>query len=149
MSTHTKKSSLKTPAERATPRTDLDIQGKRLLFVENLRIELICGVLVNHLNDTYGAIGAWEYRSKTRLAGMACAQLPRVIVRMVTHEGNAFVSVQDLGIGISEAHQEKIFERFYQVTEPAEKTYSGLGIGLYIARKITEGHHRGVSGTKP
>jgi glucan biosynthesis protein C len=36
-------------------------QGKRLLFVDNLRILLICGVLVNHLNDTYGAIGAWEY----------------------------------------------------------------------------------------
>ena len=40
---------------KATP------QGKRLLFVDNLRILLICGVLVNHLNDTYGAIGAWEY----------------------------------------------------------------------------------------
>ena len=36
-------------------------QGKRLLFIDNLRILLICGVLVNHLNDTYGAIGAWEY----------------------------------------------------------------------------------------
>jgi glucan biosynthesis protein C len=36
-------------------------QGKRLLFLDNLRIVLICGVLVNHLDDTYGAIGAWEY----------------------------------------------------------------------------------------
>src|SRR6266581_7576926 len=36
-------------------------RGKRLLFLDNLRIVLICGVLVNHLNDTYGAIGAWEY----------------------------------------------------------------------------------------
>ena len=36
-------------------------QGKRLLFIENLRILLICGVLVNHLSVTYGAIGAWEY----------------------------------------------------------------------------------------
>jgi len=36
-------------------------QGKRLLFVDNLRILLICGVVVNHLNVTYGAIGAWEY----------------------------------------------------------------------------------------
>lgn len=37
------------------------LQGKRLLFVDNLRILLICGVLLDHLNVTYGAIGAWEY----------------------------------------------------------------------------------------
>jgi glucans biosynthesis protein C len=36
-------------------------QGKRLLFLDNLRILLMCGVLVVHLNDTYGAVGAWEY----------------------------------------------------------------------------------------
>jgi glucans biosynthesis protein C len=35
--------------------------SKRLLFIDNLRILLICGVLVVHLNDTYGALGAWEY----------------------------------------------------------------------------------------
>ena len=37
-------------------------QGKRLLFVDNLRILLICGVLVQHLNDTYGSAGSWMYR---------------------------------------------------------------------------------------
>ncbi len=65
----------------------------------------------------------------------------KVIVRMEILEGKVHVSVQDFGIGISEDYQEKIFEQFYQVTEPTEKTYPGLGIGLYIARKITERHH--------
>ncbi len=37
-------------------------QSKRLLFVDNLRILLICGVLVVHLNNTYGWLGAWMYR---------------------------------------------------------------------------------------
>jgi glucan biosynthesis protein C len=36
-------------------------QGKRLLFVDNLRILLICMVLVQHLSDTYGAAGSWMY----------------------------------------------------------------------------------------
>jgi glucan biosynthesis protein C len=36
-------------------------QGKRLLFVDNLRILLISMVLVVHLDDTYGAIGSWYY----------------------------------------------------------------------------------------
>ena len=37
-------------------------QGKRLLFVDNLRILLICGVFVVHLSNTYGLTGAWMYR---------------------------------------------------------------------------------------
>ncbi len=66
----------------------------------------------------------------------------QVIVQIATDETNALVSVQDFGIGIAEAHQEKIFERFYQVNEPAEKTYPGLGIGLYITSQIIR-RHRG------
>jgi glucans biosynthesis protein C len=37
-------------------------RGKRLPFIDNLRILLICGVLVQHLNDTYGSAGSWMYR---------------------------------------------------------------------------------------
>ena len=36
-------------------------EGQRLLFVDNLRIVLICGVLVVHLAVTYRAIGDWYY----------------------------------------------------------------------------------------
>ncbi len=39
-------------------------QSKRLLFVDNLRILLICGVLVAHLNVTYGG-GNWMYHDPT------------------------------------------------------------------------------------
>src|SRR5689334_4130501 len=37
-------------------------QGRRLLYIDNLRILLIIGVLVQHLSVTYGALGAWDYR---------------------------------------------------------------------------------------
>lgn len=66
--------------------------------------------------------------------------IDRVIVRMAIQEGNVIVSVQDFGVGISRKHQQKIFERFYQVTEPEERTYPGLGIGLYLSRNIIERH---------
>jgi PAS domain S-box-containing protein len=52
----------------------------------------------------------------------------------------AIVSIQDFGIGIDKLHHEKIFERFYQVTDPEEKTYPGLGIGLYISSEIIVWH---------
>jgi glucans biosynthesis protein C len=61
---------------KATP------QGKRLLFVDNLRILLICGVLVNHLNVTYGAIGAWEYHdpATTLLTGVLLSVLNGILM---------------------------------------------------------------------
>lgn len=64
----------------------------------------------------------------------------RVIVRMVIQEGNVVVSIQDFGLGIPREHQQKIFERFYQVSATEEKTYPGLGIGLYISKNIIERH---------
>ncbi len=38
--------------------------------------------------------------------------------------------------------QAKIFERLYQVTDVTEKTFPGLGMGLYISKEIIK-RHRG------
>lgn len=64
----------------------------------------------------------------------------RVVVWMRRHEDQVEVDIQDFGIGIAEEHHQRIFERFYQVTDPRENTYPGLGIGLFIARAIVERH---------
>ncbi|HEY4389414.1 MAG TPA: ATP-binding protein, partial [Ktedonobacteraceae bacterium] len=68
----------------------------------------------------------------------------QVIVRLfLDGDGERLiVSVQDFGLGIDEVHHEKIFERFYQVSDPEEKTYPGLGIGLSICSEIVT-RHRG------
>jgi PAS domain S-box-containing protein len=65
-----------------------------------------------------------------------------VVIRLVRDEEHeqAVVSVQDFGIGIAAVHHKHIFDRFYQVTDPEEKTFPGLGIGLYITRDIVERH---------
>lgn len=52
----------------------------------------------------------------------------------------AIVSVKDSGIGIDTRFQKKIFERLYQVTDPKEKTFPGLGVGLYISSYIMREH---------
>src|SRR5260370_29379409 len=64
----------------------------------------------------------------------------RVLVRVAISQNKALVRVQDFGIGIAKEHQHKIFERFYQVTDAEEKTYPGLGIGLYISYEIVKRH---------
>ena len=67
-------------------------------------------------------------------------QTDKVVVHISLAQAWAIVRVQDFGIGIDEAHQQKIFERFYQVTDPEGSTYPGLGIGLHISKEIIEQH---------
>lgn len=55
-------------------------------------------------------------------------------------DGKVVVTIKDNGIGIPKAQQKKIFERLYQVTDPKEKTFPGLGMGLYISKEIMRRH---------
>lgn len=49
------------------------------------------------------------------------------------------ISVRDYGIGIPSAMQDRIFERFYRVSDK-ENTYPGIGLGLYISSEIIKSH---------
>jgi PAS domain S-box-containing protein len=64
----------------------------------------------------------------------------KVVVKSFIQDHQLLVSVQDSGIGISKADQEKIFERFYRVEGKNEKTFPGFGIGLFIASEIIKRH---------
>ncbi len=65
----------------------------------------------------------------------------KVLLRVTSDQDFVIVSVQDFGIGIAEVYQQNIFERFYHVPEPVEKTFPGLGIGLYISHEIIHRLH--------
>ena len=54
--------------------------------------------------------------------------------------GELCISVMDRGPGVPENSQERIFERFYQVEEVLHHSKPGMGLGLYVAREIVEGH---------
>jgi PAS domain S-box-containing protein len=50
------------------------------------------------------------------------------------------ISVCDSGMGIAEAEQENIFEKFYQVGSTTKGTREGTGLGLPITKKLVELH---------
>lgn len=50
------------------------------------------------------------------------------------------VFVRDAGVGLSEAEQEHIFERFYRVDGALSRKTQGTGLGLYLAKAIVEAH---------
>jgi len=70
----------------------------------------------------------------------------RIEVSAVLSEGSALVTVADTGIGIPEAEQERIFERFYRLDPARSREMGSTGLGLAIARHIVEAHggHIGV-----
>ncbi|GHO49789.1 PAS domain S-box protein [Ktedonospora formicarum] len=63
-----------------------------------------------------------------------------IIIRRFQEGKQVIVSVQDFGIGIDPSNHHRIFERFYQLTDSEEKTYPGLGIGLYLSQELVSRH---------
>ena len=61
----------------------------------------------------------------------------KITVGLALVNGEAVLSVQDNGSGISSVDQKKVFDRFYRVLGTAE---SGCGLGLAIVREIAHQH---------
>ncbi len=59
-------------------------------------------------------------------------------IRFGARDARAFISIRDHGIGIDPADQRHIFERFERAV--SSQNYGGLGLGLYIVKRILEAH---------
>lgn len=103
----------------------------RIIFQKNVQGE-VCGdagrisqAVANLLNN------AIKYSPDSR----------DIIVRIENTGESIIFSVKDFGYGIRDEEKEKIFERFYRVSNDNMDTYPGLGIGLYISRQIIQKHN--------
>jgi len=72
-----------------------------------------------------------------------------IIVKLERQDQQAIITVTDHGVGIPSEKLAHIFERFYRVPEIDVQTgsSSGVGLGLYIAKKIIERHDGHLSVT--
>jgi two-component system phosphate regulon sensor histidine kinase PhoR len=68
--------------------------------------------------------------------------LPDGKIVLSAHAGNDEVifTVADTGIGIPQADQPRIFERFYRVDVARSREAGGTGLGLAIAKHLIEVH---------
>ena len=115
------------------------VEDQRLLSpTRSILLELSVGEMMNVLVDAnriHQVIS--NYISNALKYSDADKQ---VVVRVERDDAHAYVLVHDQGPGLSEAEQQRIWERFYRVPDVQIKSGSsaGLGLGLYISRMIVE-----------
>jgi two-component system sensor histidine kinase SenX3 len=64
----------------------------------------------------------------------------RVAVAARSLDGVVEVSVKDQGIGIPEAEQSRIFERFYRIDPARSRITGGTGLGLALVKHVCVNH---------
>lgn len=69
----------------------------------------------------------------------------RVTLGIHPGEKTADITVEDTGIGIPAAEQERIFERFYRVDKSRSQEIEGTGLGLSIVKHSVLLHHGNIN----
>jgi two-component system, OmpR family, aerobic respiration control sensor histidine kinase ArcB len=103
---------------------NLNFSSNQFQYIETDRI-ILKRVLLNLLSN------AVKFTEKGSIS---------LIIKSLLIESNPAIeiSVQDTGIGIAKAYQEKIFDRFYRINTSKETTHEGYGVGLYLVKKAVE-----------
>jgi two-component system, OmpR family, heavy metal sensor histidine kinase CusS len=69
----------------------------------------------------------------------------KISLALARRNGDAEIVVRDTGIGIDEADQQRVFDRFYRVDKARSRALGGAGLGLSIVRWIVDVHGGDIS----
>ncbi len=70
-----------------------------------------------------------------------------ISVQIESRNMDLVVSVKDQGLGIAPEKMERIFDRFYQISQSGDSGRHGIGLGLAICRGLVEAHGGGIWAT--
>jgi signal transduction histidine kinase len=107
-------------AEEHTITLDIQTQDSRIV-ADKLRVSQVIGNILDN---------AIRFSPQGR----------QVNVELKEENNEYVISITDQGIGVRPEYMDHIFERFYRVRNTASRQYSGIGLGLFVARAIVEAH---------
>ncbi|MDC3962072.1 AAA family ATPase [Polyangium jinanense] len=122
---------------------DVDLGVLTHNVVEQFTLDLERARCALSVRDSAPIMGHWD---RSRVEQIVTNLLANAIkfgagkpieISLGKEAGTAWLAVADHGIGIDPARQGRIFERFERAVS---KNYGGLGLGLYISRRIAEAH---------
>ncbi len=130
--------------------------GRLELEIEEVELGSAVAEAVAHIEDEAAQVGSaievrgeavHGYWDRLRISQVVTNLLSNAVkygggkpveVKFGPRAGRAFLAVRDRGIGIDPADQPQIFERFERAV--SSRNYGGLGLGLYIVKRIVESH---------
>ena len=130
--------------------------GRLELDIEEVDLGTIVTEAITHVADEAAQVGTElhvkgdavrGYWDRLRVSQVATNLLSNAVkygggnaveVEFGARDGSAFLAVRDHGIGIDPSDQPQIFERFERAV--SSRNYGGLGLGLYIVKRIVEAH---------
>ncbi|MGB4957135.1 MAG: ATP-binding protein [Candidatus Saccharimonas sp.] len=68
----------------------------------------------------------------------------QIIVKLAIEDGEAVLRVVDTGLGVPAAAAKKLFTKFYRADNARRQRPDGTGIGLYLAKKVIDGHYGNI-----
>ena len=67
-----------------------------------------------------------------------------VVVNLERVKDQAALTVVDPGIGVPEAEQSRLFNKFFRARNARKQRPDGTGVGLYLARRVVTAHGGGI-----
>ena len=78
-------------------------------------------------------------------AAKYCPPGTPIALSLCTEDGQAVLAVADRGHGLPEADLQRVFTRYFRGSAHPARRYTGLGLGLFLARQIAELHGGEIS----
>jgi predicted ATPase/signal transduction histidine kinase/tRNA A-37 threonylcarbamoyl transferase component Bud32 len=122
----------------------MDLAALACQVVENLRFELAAAGCSTRVEPENAVVGVWDpSRIEQVITNLVTNALKfgaghPIEIRIRNAGAVAELSVQDHGVGIEPSRQPFVFDRFERAVSTTH--YGGLGLGLYIARRIVQAH---------
>jgi len=65
----------------------------------------------------------------------------KIVVSLAIVKDHVVFTVKDTGIGVPVAERAQLFGKFFRATNARKQRPDGTGVGLFLAKKVVDGHH--------